>query len=359
MSRFLFYAFQLSQTFIMLTYKLSTRYKRLLADTLTPVGIYLKLRDHYANTFLLESSDYHGQDNSFSYICFDPVARFELAQHQVDMEFPDGARLQMEIDEEVSATFLLSEFVRSFQVDTLDLPFTYQGLFGYHSYDAVRYYEDVQVQPCQDENRKIPEMLYQVFRYVIAIDHFKNELYLFEHYFQKVGEPVSDPEITLGKIAELVTNLNIPDYDFEPVGEETSNLEDEAFLEVLKKGKEHCQLGDVFQIVLSRQYQQAFIGDEFRVYRSLRSINPSPYLFYCDYGDFKLFGSSPEAQLVIQEGQATIHPIAGTFRRTGNDAEDRKLAEELFDDPKENSEHVMLVDLARNDLSRNGEGSRG
>ncbi len=340
----------------MLFYKLTTRYRKRLADTLSPVSIYLKLRDHYANTFMLESSDYHGHENSFSYICFDPVARFELHQGLAKMSFPDGNKIEMKLDAEVNATFMLREFVRSFKVDELPLPFMYNGLFGYHSYDAVRYYEDVAIQTYEDEDQKIPEMLYQIFRYVVVIDHFKNELYLFEHYFQKEGEPQEDAEISLGKIEQLIMNRNVPDFPFATVGEESSNLTDEAFLEILRKGQNHCQLGDVFQIVLSRQYRQPFQGDEFQVYRSLRSVNPSPYLFFADYGDFKLFGSSPEAQLVIKEGEATIHPIAGTFLRTGDDAEDRIQAEKLSNDPKESSEHVMLVDLARNDLSRNGKG---
>lgn len=338
----------------MIFYKLTTRYRKRLADTISPVSLYLKLRDHYANTFMLESSDYHGHDNSFSFICFDPVARFELYHGVAKMNFPDGAKVEMKLDKELNASFMLREFIKSFKVDTLDLPFMYNGLFGYHSYDAVRYYEDINIKTYEEEGQKIPEMLYQIFRYVVVIDHFKNEMYLFEHYFEKEGEEVADPDITLGKVEQLIMNRNVPEFPFQTVGKESSNLTDEAFLEILRKGKDHCQLGDVFQVVLSRQYAQAFQGDEFQVYRSLRSVNPSPYLFFADYGDFKLFGSSPEAQLIIKDGEATIHPIAGTFRRSGNDVEDRLLAEKLAQDPKETSEHVMLVDLARNDLSRNG-----
>jgi anthranilate synthase component 1 len=138
------------------------------------------------------------------------------------------------------------------------------------------------------------------------------------------------------------------------VGKKSSNLTDEQFIEFVKKGKDHCYRGDVFQLVLSRRFSQGFKGDEFNVYRTLRSINPSPYLFFFDYGYFRIFGSSPEAQLIVQDSKAEIHPIAGTFRRTGDDEKDAKAAEALAKDPKENSEHVMLVDLARNDLSRNG-----
>ena len=121
----------------------------------------------------------------------------------------------------------------------------------------------------------------------------------------------------------------------------------------MREGIKHCKRGDVFQVVLSREFQRKFKGDEFNVYRALRAVNPSPYLFYFDYGDFKLFGSSPEAQIVVKDDQAGIFPIAGTYPRTGDDQKDAQMAEELRSDPKENSEHIMLVDLARNDLSRN------
>jgi anthranilate synthase component 1 len=122
---------------------------------------------------------------------------------------------------------------------------------------------------------------------------------------------------------------------------------------MVSKAKAHCQRGDVFQMVLSRRFSQQFKGDEFNVYRALRSINPSPYLFYFDYGNYKIFGSSPEMQLKTEGNKATINPIAGTFKRTGDDIKDEQLAADLLKDDKENSEHVMLVDLARNDLSKN------
>ena len=336
----------------MSTYKLSTRYEKRLADTLTPVGIYQRLRDHFAFSFLLESADYHGNENSLSYICVDPIARFELEFGKAKMSFPDGADLVMRVDPEISATFLLQQFIQSFEVDETDLPFPCNGLFGYHSYDAVRYYEDLPIQIAESQDRKIPEMLYQVFRFVIVINHFNNELFLIEHSLgDKSGH---QPAQTLEYLKSLLHRQTSGQYDFSTVGEEGTNITDADFSALLQKGKDHCQQGDVFQIVLSRQYFQDFQGDEFEVYRYLRSINPSPYLFYCDYGDFKLFGSSPEAQLVIKEGKATIHPIAGTFLRTGDDKKDQRIAEALLVDPKENAEHVMLVDLARNDLSRNG-----
>jgi len=331
----------------MKTYTLSTRYKKLLADTVTPVSVYLRLRDRYANSILLESSDYHGGDNTYSYICCEPMARFELSANTVTMAFPDGVSEQVTLNNPRQLPDLLQHFIDQFEIDPLDMKFSYNGLFGYQAYDAVRQYEEIEIDSYEDDERKIPDVVYQLYKYMIIINHFNNELYIFEHYHD-------NPQSDLDQILRLLSNPTLPQYGFDTKGEEHTNFTDEEFLAVIEQGKVHCQRGDVFQIVLSRRFSQEFLGDEFNVYRALRSINPSPYLFYCDYGTYKLFGSSPEAQLVINQSMAEIHPIAGTFRRTGNDIEDSQLAKELFADHKENAEHIMLVDLARNDLSRNG-----
>jgi len=326
--------------------KLKTNYKKLLADTVTPVSIYLKLRDKYENPILLESSDYHGAEDSFSYICCEPLARFEVKDGQfkqdINGQSQDGA---VSGDEAMDK---LNGFVSSFEAEENPFKFINNGLFGYIGYDAVQYFENIPVADNKDDQYGIPDVLYHVYRYVIAIDHFKNELYIFEHY------PEQETPLGLEGIENLVNNKNYPSYKFQSNDDEQSNYSDDEFLDILEKGMQHCFRGDVFQIVLSRRFQESFSGDEFNVYRALRSVNPSPYLFYFDYGSYKIFGSSPEAQLIIKDRKATIHPIAGTFRRTGNDEADAELAKKLHDDPKENSEHVMLVDLARNDLSRAG-----
>jgi len=328
--------------------KLHTNYKQLLADTVTPVSIYLKLRDKFANSILLESSDYHGNENSFSYICFHPIARFEVKNDTIFIQYPKTKAQTFPIQTGKQVIEHLHEFSKSFEVQQANsFNFITNGLFGYMAYDAVKYYEDLKLQNFEGEDRSIPTILYQVYQYIIAINHFNNELYLFEHLLE--GE-----KSHLQEIENLIFNRNIPQYHFRLLEEEKSNFTDEEFLAVIERAKEHCKLGDVFQMVVSRRFEQAFQGDEFNVYRALRSINPSPYLFYFDYGSFKIFGSSPEAQIVVKGTKATIFPIAGTFKRTGDDQADLALAQKLFDDPKENSEHVMLVDLARNDLSRNG-----
>lgn len=328
------------------TVKLKTDFKKLLADTVTPVSIYLKLRDKYEQPILLESSDYHGTDNSFSYICCDPIARLEIKDGQFKQQIVDTTE-EGELEDQ-AAHERLHLFAQSFEAEENPFKFINNGLFGYIAYDTVQYFEGIQVSNEKEDEYGIPEMLYHVYRYVIAIDHFKNELYIFEHY------PAESEPNGLEAIENLVNNKNYPSYAFHAEKEEISNYTDDEFLSIIDQGMQHCFRGDVFQIVLSRRFQSSFSGDEFNVYRALRSVNPSPYLFYFDFGSYKIFGSSPEAQLVIKDRKATIHPIAGTFKRTGNDSADAALANELHADPKENAEHVMLVDLARNDLSRAG-----
>ena len=328
------------------TFQISTRHKKLLADTLTPVSIYLKLRDRFVNTILLESSDYHGNENSFTYICCDPVAFFKLNQNVVTQQFPDGQQVNLTLEKPKDAVQTLYAFAQSFKSEKSSFPFISNGLFGHMTYDAVSYFEDITIQPASPET-DIDQIFYQVYRYVIAINHFKNELYIFEHQY---GD--SEQESGIEQIEILIKNRNFPKYDFQIASDETSNVTDDEMRAVIQKGIDHCHRGDVFQIVPSRRFSRNFQGDEFNVYRALRSINPSPYLFYFDYGSYKIFGSSPEKQIFIKNGQAEIHPIAGTFRRTGDDQADAEAAQALLNDPKETAEHVMLVDLARNDLSR-------
>ncbi len=330
----------------MKNYKLYTSHKRLLADTTTPVSIYLRLRDVFPNSILLESSDYHSRENSLSYVCCDPIAGIVLNGDKLETYFPDGTREQYPIGD-LDLKKHVSDFRKQFEsTSDTDFKFISNGLFGYFAYETIEHFEDIKLQSVRAEGRDIPLMQYHVYRYIIIIDHFKNELYLLEHRMEK-----NAPD-GLEKIQYLIQNKNFPEYKFSLNGEEKSNFTDQQFIELVEKVKKHVYRGDVFQIVPSRAFSTSFLGDEFNVYRSLRSINPSPYLFYFDYGDFKLFGSSPEAQITIKNNQATIYPIAGTFKRTGNDLLDAELAENLKKDAKENAEHVMLVDLARNDLSR-------
>jgi anthranilate synthase component I len=329
-------------------YPILTTYRKRLADTITPVSIYLQIRDRFANPILLESSDYHGQENSYSYICFNPLASFDFNAGQVTENLPDGKSLSYEVTSQNRLMDCLRAFGNKFDPTPDKFKFSTNGLFGYIQYDTVGWFEEIQLS--KTTPNEIPMMHYAMYQNIIVVDHYKNELYLFEHRVAGANNPEY-----IAEIETLLNNKNIPAYSFKTVGEEVSNYTDEEFLKILNLGREHCFRGDVFQIVPSRRFSTEFKGDEFNVYRALRSVNPSPYLFYFDYGSFKVFGSSPEAQIVVKNRKATIFPIAGTFRRTGNDIDDAELAKKLFDDPKENSEHVMLVDLARNDLSRSSD----
>ncbi|MDT0686075.1 anthranilate synthase component I family protein [Autumnicola psychrophila] len=326
-------------------YQLTTTHTKLLADTITPVSVYLKVRDKYPNSLLLESSDYHASDNSFSYICCNPIASIKIQNEKIFESFPDGTQKTTNIDQDINVPQKIQQFSQQFKAENSGFKFINNGLFGYIAYDGVRYFEDLEITKKKGD-LGLPDMYYAVYQNIIAINHFNNEAYIFDHTY--------NTESKIEEIKQLIKVRNFATYNFTRQQEPVSNLTDEEFIENVKLGKKHCYRGDVFQIVLSRRFSQAFKGDEFNVYRALRSVNPSPYLFYFDYGDFKIFGSSPEAQLVVKDGQAEIHPIAGTFKRTGNDEQDAELAKKLAADEKENAEHVMLVDLARNDLSRHG-----
>ncbi len=330
-------------------YKINTTSKKLLADTTTPVSIYLRLRDVFPNSLLLESSDYHSRENSLSYVCCDSIAGLVLDEGRLKLSYPDGTEAVRE-----PGTFDLvnevSAFVQQFDAEISPGKIISNGLFGYFTHEAIEYFETIKLKTVEDNPRKIPVMQYHIYRYIIAIDHFKNELYIFQN--QPEGQ---DANGGLQKLEYLIKNKNFPEYHFKSNGEEQSDLTGEEFMAMVKKMKQHIFRGDVFQIVPSRPFSKKFLGDEFNVYRALRSINPSPYLFYFDYGDFRIFGSSPEAQITIKNKIASIYPIAGTFKRSGDALKDAEIARLLENDPKESAEHVMLVDLARNDLSRHCE----
>ena len=322
--------------------------KKILADTLTPVSVYLKFRELFPESILLESSDYHGNENAYSFICIKPMAGFTADQGEITIDHLGSQLMKKKIDDHTTVARELDAFFKSFKLtgDVTEAPAN--GLFGYLSYDSIKYFEKINITAESKETYSIPEVKYCFYKYILAIDHSKDMISLIENLVE--GEIAE-----MGQIESLLRNLTFPSTKFNLEGEEVSNITDEEYRNMVTKGKKHCYRGDVFQIVLSRQFSQKYKGDEFNVYRALRSVNPSPYLFFFDYGDYRIFGSSPEAELRIKKGRAIINPIAGTFRRTGNDEQDKVLAEQLCADPKENAEHVMLVDLARNDLSRNAD----
>ena len=324
----------------------TTKLSGTVADLVTPVSVYLKIRDRFPNTLLLESSDYHGSTNSMSYICFDEIAIIEVNKGTITSKLPNEQAINKQVSNKNIVAENLHSFLNSFDVPTLKEKGLVNGLWGYTAYNAIQHFDTIKLRERTNNEAEIPEIRYAFHRYIIAINHFNNDVSLIENLLE--GQESNAREIT-----DILLNQNVVTFQFKTEGEETSNINDEEYMQMVDQGRKHCYRGDVFQIVLSRRFRQKFSGDEFNVYRALRRINPSPYLFYFDYSNYKIFGSSPEAQLIVNNGKAFINPIAGTFKRTGDDESDRQLAIDLSEDKKENAEHVMLVDLARNDLSRN------
>lgn len=333
----------------MARFQYKTVSKSILGDLHTPVSAYLKLRDSSTQSVLMESSDYHTGKDSRSFIALDPIAQVSIGHGMGLCQFPDGSTFQHEINRSYRSDAIIGQFMKEFSFEGDRDSMACRQLWGFTTFNAVRYFEDIQVKDETQDKNDAPDMLYILFRYVIEFDHFKNRMSIHE----LVGEGETE---NLAKLEHLLNRQHQDVYMFRPVGEVSSPLTDEEHKENIRRGIAHCKRGDVFQIVLSRRFIQHYEGDDFKLYRALRTINPSPYLFYMDFGGYRIFGSSPETHCRIEGGKAYIDPIAGTTRRTGNDVEDARGAEYLRNDPKENAEHVMLVDLARNDLSRNCHG---
>ena len=323
------------------TFKYTTASRTLLADLYTPVGIYMRLRDIYPQSALMESSDYHDSNNSHSFIGINPIASVAISHGEAICNFPNGETTRHEVNKDYKSDKAINAFISRFKVEGEYA--SYCGLYGYTAFNAVRYFEDIAVKDTTMEKNDAPDMMYILYRDIIVFDHFNNKLTIVT-----LGE-----ESALDDIYRQMNKANVHAYDFHPTGETTSPLTDEEHKANIREGIKHCLRGDVFQIVIARRFIQKYEGDDFKLYRALRSINPSPYLFYFDFGGFRIFGSSPETHCRIEGRKAYIDPIAGTTKRTGDAEADRKAAEYLRNDAKENAEHVMLVDLARNDLSRN------
>ena len=332
----------------MKTFNYTTTSKTILADLYTPVGVYMRLRDIYPQSALMESSDYHDSNNSRSFIGIGPLASVAIGHGKATIAFPDGTTESHEVNKTYQSDKAIHALIDCIKVegDHSDIC----GLYGYTSFNAVRYFEDIAVKDETQAKNDAPDMLYILYRIVIVFDHFNNKLTVVS---LTPSDQPQNGEADLDNIMRAMNKANVKAYDFHPVGDVKSTLTDEEHKANIRKGIQHCLRGDVFQIVLSRRFIQQYEGDDFKLYRALRSINPSPYLFYFDFGGFRIFGSSPETHCRIEGDKAYIDPIAGTTKRTGDTEADRQGAEYLRNDPKENAEHVMLVDLARNDLSRN------
>jgi anthranilate synthase component 1 len=337
----------------MITFNYTATSKTILADLYTPVGVYMRLRDLYPQSALMESSDYHDSNNSRSFIGIEPMASVAIGHGLATVTYPDGSTFSHEVNKEYRSDKAIHELIDRIHVEGDEDKVC--GLFGYTSFNAVRYFEDINVKDETQAKNDAPDLLYILYKVVIVFDHFNNTLKVVN--LEESGKRKEERGYSaIEKILLAMNKANVKAYDFHPVGETTSPLTDEQHKANIRKGIQHCLRGDVFQIVLSRRFIQKYEGDDFKLYRALRSINPSPYLFYFDFGGFRIFGSSPETHCRIEGRKAYIDPIAGTTKRTGDAEADRRGAEYLRKDPKENAEHVMLVDLARNDLSRNCHG---
>ncbi|MBE6270759.1 MAG: anthranilate synthase component I family protein [Prevotella ruminicola] len=336
----------------MITYNYTTTSKTILADLYTPVGVYMRLRDLYPQSALMESSDYHEKDNSRSFIGIGPMASVAIGHGVATITYPDGTTLQHEVTKDYRSDKAIHELIDRINVTGDDAKLC--GLFGYTSFNAVRYFEEINVKDETQAKNDAPDLLYILYKVVIVFDHFNNTIKIVS--LEAPSNLSQKGEAQLDVILKAMNKANVKAYDFHPVGDVRSTLTDDEHRENIRRGIKHCLRGDVFQIVLSRRFIQQYEGDDFKLYRALRSINPSPYLFYFDFGGFRIFGSSPETHCRIEGNKAYIDPIAGTTKRTGDAEADRQGAEYLRNDPKENAEHVMLVDLARNDLSRNCHG---
>lgn len=337
----------------------TTKTRKILADLYTPVGVYMRLRDIYPQSALMESSDYHGSENSRSFIGVHPMASIAVGHGIVTVTYPDGKVEKQELPAfgegkgeecKLAISKAINDFVKSFHVEGEGKDFC--GLYGFTTFNAVRYFENIQVKDTTMEKNDAPDIYYIMYKDIIVFDHYNNTMEL----IALSDASSSAGEAELDALLKAINKANVKPYDFHPVGDTTSTLTDEQHKENVRKCIQHCLRGDVFQIVVSRRFVQKYEGDDFKLYRALRSINPSPYLFYFDFGGYRIFGSSPETHNRIVGDKAFIDPIAGTTKRTGDIEQDRKAAEFLRNDPKENAEHVMLVDLARNDLSRNCHG---
>lgn len=322
----------------------TTKSKSFLADMCTPVSAYMNLRDFYPQSALMESSDYHSGENSRSFIGIQPIASVAINHGKAICQFPDGSKTERDVNKDYLSDKAINDFLNEIHVEGPDSNFC--GLYGYTTFNAVRYFENIDVKDTTEAKNDAPDMLYILFKTVIMFDHFNNKMTIIELLNEGENDHIDETEKNLNR-------NNIRTFSFRPVGDTSSTVTDEEFKATIRKCVKHCLRGDVFQIVPSRRFIQKYEGDDFKLYRALRSINPSPYLFYFDFGGFRIFGSSPETHCRIENGRAYIDPIAGTTKRTGNKEQDEKNAIFLRNDPKENAEHVMLVDLARNDLSRN------
>ena len=330
-------------------------YTKILADVETPISAYLKIAENEDYSFILESVSGEDKFARYTFIGCDPYLRISAKNNYVTINKKD------EIDEfkleDKTPLYYLEEIMKNYKpVNIEELPNFIGGAVGYFGYDMVRHFEKI-----PDDNLDIvdvPEMYYMLTDKIIAFDRFKQELILIVNIIleenddveQKYKQGVKDLENLYKKINKKFENLYLEDSDKEYSIK--SNFENSSFCNSVDKAKEYIKSGDIFQVVLSQRFYTDYNDDPFNAYRRLRSINPSPYMFYIDFKDFKVAGASPEILVRVEKDNVILKPIAGTRKRGKTIAEDMKLEKELLEDEKEIAEHVMLIDLGRNDVGR-------
>lgn len=307
---------------------IKTREKKMLADVITPVSVYLKLRDRFVQSFLLESSDNHVAENGFSYICCSPMAYIRCTQNMVEQQMPNTAPEQRPLNDLKDD---LANFMHAFTYSSQDGASMRTGLFGYISYDAAV------SQPHANSDDIIPLAYYSLFQFIIALDHVKNECYIIEAYIDQPNDALFE------EVASLVQQRNIPSYPFRGEAPLQALTTDEHYARMVSKGIAQCGTESLTHITLSRHYRYAYQGDDFQVYRVLRSMYPSPYLFYFDFGSFRLFGSPAESQVVVAAGKVSMEVLAGVLPRTGDDTTDANQAQQRAQCPAVEAEHHTLV----------------
>ncbi len=326
-------------------------FKRLLADVITPVSLFLHVRENATNPFLLESVEGGEQLARYSFIGSNP--------YQV-LTF-DGERLELTKSGKTEAINdgyfeTLSRLTTAYsEPDIPDLPRLTGGAVGFSTYDTFRLVEHLPNTP--PDTLHLPEAVWGFYDEIYAFDHVKHQVVLIKTVFidEKTDLELaySDAVDALDNMEIAATNGSVEKRSFKIYPDSlTSNMQKAYFEEVVEKSKNYIYEGDIFQVVLSQRFEADMEGDAFMLYRALRMVNPSPYLFFLDFEDFQLVGSSPEVLVSVQDRRAKVLPIAGTRPRGKSHAEDIALEEDLLADPKELAEHVMLVDLGRNDLSR-------
>ncbi len=329
-------------------------HRRLGADLLTPVSAFFQLRQEATSPFLLESVEGGEKMARYSFLGRNPYLTVTAHGRETRLEFADQNVADSTVQQDIF-TVLADLMSRYTEICPPGLPRLTGGAVGYFSYDCIRLIERLPNAPTDDLS--VPDAIWCFYDTIAAFDHVKHQLVLMASAFIRPEENErSVYDAAMAKLdaleATFSRSISLGSDPVQLVGSVESNVSPENFEASVRRAKDFIHEGDIFQVVLSQRFASQFSGDPFNLYRALRQVNPSPYLFYLDFDSFKLVGSSPEVLVRVENGRAELLPIAGTRPRSEDPVIDRELEAELLNDPKERSEHLMLVDLGRNDLGR-------